>query len=149
MTTIRQSSRMIRADCRQLFLQGVTEGFARQISEAVSEQKTWAVSLILNVLSLQMEMKRVSFVALAVVTWLQCGLLAVLVLIPISLAERESPLPLLNVAILFPLVPSAGAIFQRGVARYQFARFAGRNIWYEFSDSGLEPSRISTDRFEK
>jgi len=34
----------------------------------VSEQKTCAISLILNVLSLQMEMKRISFVALAVVT---------------------------------------------------------------------------------
>jgi hypothetical protein len=38
------------------------------ISDGVSEKKAFAASLILNVVSLQMEMKRVHFVALAIFT---------------------------------------------------------------------------------
>jgi len=68
--------------------------------------------------------------------WLQCGLLAALVLIvPLSL-PRESPLPFMSLMIFF-LVIGAGVLFRQAFVRYTFAPMAGKNIWYEFGDSGF------------
>lgn len=68
--------------------------------------------------------------------WVECGLLIALALIIYVSLERESPLPLIGLTI-FVLVILAGVLFRRTVARYQFARLADKNEWFEFSESGF------------
>ncbi len=66
--------------------------------------------------------------------WVECGLLATLALI--IFGSQPQPLPFISLTILL-LVILAGVLFRRAYARYQFAPMAGKNLWFELSESGV------------